>query len=156
MFAASDFSEPGHASPRAAAFAGLILSLLLIVGLVNRSSAGPGHRRRPSAFAREQTYNVARHLSYILLNVFAIKMAGAFTLIAGMIVLRTGVLPPWVAFSGFGCGAVLLLVIGNWPWIALLFPLWILQMSACILGARLSRRNKKAVAGGLFLGQQIR
>jgi hypothetical protein len=38
-----------------------------------------------------------------------------------------------VAFSGYACALVLLLVITSWPWIALLFPLWMLLLSAGIL-----------------------
>jgi hypothetical protein len=53
MFAASDFSEPGHASPRAAAFAGLIFSVLLIVGLVidrlPAQAIAAGHLRSPGS-----------------------------------------------------------------------------------------------------------
>jgi predicted RND superfamily exporter protein len=40
---------------------------------------------------------------------------------------------------GFGCALVLLLVITNWPWIALLFPLWILVLSVRILLADFGR-----------------
>jgi hypothetical protein len=234
MFTASNFSDPGHASPRAAAFAGLIFSLLLIITLVIFRLAAQGEegragiwmsdpaRRSTLLFAfnlvpfagiaflwfmgellnrlgtrhnrffatvflgagllfvanlfaataiadglaqavaaghlspsRSEAYNLARRLIYTFLNVFAIKMAGAFTFITCMIALRTGILPRWVAFSGFACGVVLLLVITNWLWIALLFPLWILQVSACILAAELSRRNEKAARGSNFSRQQV-
>jgi len=75
----------------------------------------------------------ARRVSYAFLNVFAIKMAGVFMFSTCTIALRTGIFPRWVALSGFACGVVLLLVISNWLWIALLFPLWILLVSARIL-----------------------
>jgi hypothetical protein len=77
------------------------------------------------------------------MNIFAIKMAGVFIVSTSTIVLRTGILPRWVAFSGFACALVLLLIITNWPWIALLLPLWILMVSARILIAdiRPSRSN---------------
>jgi|SRR5215469_2374594 len=78
-----------------------------------------------------------------LLNVFAIKMAGVFTFSTCSIALRTRIFPRWVAITGFSCGVVLLLVITNWPWIALLFPLWILLVSAQFLVAELFRQNKQ-------------
>jgi hypothetical protein len=78
-------------------------------------------------------YYLTRQLAGAFLNVFAIKMAGVFIFSTCTIVLRTGILPRWLAFSGFACGAVLLLIITNWPWIALLFPLWMLVVSICIL-----------------------
>jgi hypothetical protein len=72
-------------------------------------------------------------LSYTFLNVFAIKMAGVFMFSTCTIALRTAIFPRWVAFSGFACGLALLLIISNWLWIALLFPLWVLLVSAQIL-----------------------
>ena len=234
MFTAGNFSEPGRASPRAAAFAGLVFSLPLIVGLVIVRLAANGEEARADIWMSDPTwrstllfafnlipfagiaflwfmgellnrlgarsnlffgtvflgagllfvaslfaatavagglaqavaagqlrtpeseaYYLARRLSYTFLNVFAIKMAGAFTFITCTIALRTGILPRWVAFSGFACGPVLLLAIANWPWIALLFPLWMLQVSGCILGAEFKRRNEKAARGPHFSGQQI-
>jgi hypothetical protein len=82
-----------------------------------------------------ETYYVLRQLVGSFVNVFAIKMAGVFTISTSTIVLRTSILPRWVAFSGYACALVLLLVITSWPWIALLFPLWMLVLSVCILVA---------------------
>lgn len=85
-----------------------------------------------------ETYYLARQLTGAFLNVFAIKMAGVFIMTTSTIVRRTGVLPRWVAYTGFASAAVLLLVITSWPWIALLFPLWILAVSLSILRADLA------------------
>jgi len=54
-----------------------------------------------------------RHLVGAYLNVFAIKMAGVFIMSTSMIVLRTAILPRWLAFLGFACAAVLLLVVST-------------------------------------------
>jgi hypothetical protein len=80
-----------------------------------------------------ETYFLARQLIGTFSNVFAIKMAGVFVFSTSTIVLRTAILPRWVAICGYVCAVVLLLVITNWPWIALLFPLWMLLLSVCIL-----------------------
>jgi hypothetical protein len=82
-----------------------------------------------------ETYYVIRQVVGLFLNVFAIKMAGMFIVATSTIVLRTAVLPRWTAFVGYGCALVLLLVITNWPWIVLLFPLWMMMLSASILSA---------------------
>ena len=42
-------------------------------------------------------------------------------------------MPRWVAFVGYACAVVLLLIITSFEWIALLFPLWVLLLSAYIL-----------------------
>jgi hypothetical protein len=79
------------------------------------------------------TYFLIRQLIGAFLNVFAIKMAGVFMFSTSMIVFRTRILPRWVSFLGFLCAMVLLLVITSWPWIALLFPLWMLVVSTTVL-----------------------
>jgi hypothetical protein len=95
--------------------------------------------------ANNDAFYLARQLTGAFLNVFAIKMAGVFIISSSTLMLRTGILPRAVAISGFACAAVLLLVITNWPWIALLFPAWMLLISATVLvseyGPRAARRD---------------
>lgn len=88
-----------------------------------------------------ETYYFARRIMYTFLNVFAIKMAGVFTFSTCTIVLRTKILPRWVALAGFAFGVALLVIISNWLWIALLFPLWIVLVSAQILLADIERHG---------------
>ncbi|MFL6353403.1 MAG: hypothetical protein ACJ74Z_16345 [Bryobacteraceae bacterium] len=95
--------------------------------------------------SNSDTYYFARQLMGVLLNVFAIKMAGVFTMSSSTIMLRTGILPRWVAFLGFASAAILLLLITNWPWIVLLFPSWILIVSTAILIADLRSGQRKVV-----------
>ncbi len=65
-----------------------------------------------------------------------VKMAGVFTFSSCTMALRTQFLPKWLAVLGFSCGLALIVVITNWEWIALLFPLWILVVSVQILFGR--------------------
>jgi hypothetical protein len=97
--------------------------------------------------SNSDSYYFARQLMGLLLNVFAIKMAGVFMISSSTITLRTGILPRWVAFFGFACAAILLLFITNSPWIVLLFPVWILVVSARILVADLRPGQRKLVNG---------
>jgi hypothetical protein len=80
-----------------------------------------------------EAYRIARRVAGACINIFAIKMAGVFTISVSTIILRTGILARWVAFTGYGCAVVLLTAITNWPWIAILFPFWILIVSSRIL-----------------------
>ena len=77
----------------------------------------------------------------MLLNVFAIKMAAVFMFSTCTIGLRTAIFPRWVAFVGYSCGLILLVVITNWKWIALLFPIWVLLVSVVILAAEFGGRR---------------
>jgi len=118
---------------------------LLFVGSLFASAAVAGAlvETAPGTIqqAGNEIYYFARRVSYTFLNVFAIKMAGVFMFSTCTIALRTAIFPRWVAFAGFACSVALLVVISNWLWIALLFPLWILLVSTQILVAdRMQRR----------------
>jgi hypothetical protein len=105
----------------------LFASAATTTALVAAIAAGNIH------LPHSETYYLARRLSYTFLNVFAIKMAGVFIFSLCTMALRTAILPRWVAYSGFGCSLVMLIVITSWGWIALLFPSWTLVASAYIL-----------------------
>jgi hypothetical protein len=81
---------------------------------------------------RSETYYLGRSVSDSLLNLFAMKMAGVFMFSTCTIGLRTAIFPRWVAYTGFGCALLLLLVIANWRWITLVFPIWMLLVSSQI------------------------
>ncbi len=76
-----------------------------------------------------ETYHVGVRLGTSLLQMFCMKMAAVFTFSTCAIVLRSGFLPRWVALVGIGCGVVLVFVMKNWPWIEMVFPLWVLLVS---------------------------
>ena len=94
-----------------------------------------------------ETYYFNRRVSDALLNLFAMKMAGVFMFSTCTIGLRTAIFPRWVAFLGFACALVLLVVIANWKWITLIFPIWMLVVSAQILSAEFRSRHA-GTAGG--------
>lgn len=81
----------------------------------------------------QDTYQLGRSMAFALMNTFCMKMAAVFMFVTSTIGLRTAVLSRWLSFVGFSFGLVLLLVITDFAWIALLFPLWVLIVSAFIL-----------------------
>jgi hypothetical protein len=101
-------------------------------------------------------YFVARQVVRSALNVFAIKMAGVFIMSTSTVMLRTRILPKWLALCGFGCAITLLLVITSWPWIAMVFPLWMLLVSGTILVGEFYPSHGRAVAGGESKSERLR
>jgi hypothetical protein len=91
---------------------------------------------RPGEQVSRDVYYFARQVGYSLLNIFAVRMAGVFIFSTSVIALRTGIFPRWIAITGFACGLTLLLVISNWMWIVMVFPLWTILVSAYILAAQ--------------------
>jgi hypothetical protein len=101
----------------AAAFAGGLIADMSV------RSAAPG----------PDTLAVGRHVTGLLLHVYALRMAAVFTMSTATITLRTAVIPRWIGMLGFAIAVVLLVSVGLSPWVDLLFPAWILLLSADIL-----------------------
>ncbi len=72
-------------------------------------------------------------MAYTFMNTFGTRMAAVFMFVTSTIGLRTAVLAHWVSFVGFALGVVLLLIVTEFAWIALVFPLWVLLLSTYIL-----------------------
>jgi hypothetical protein len=80
-----------------------------------------------------EVYYWGRHVTDLLLNLFAMKMAAVFMFSTCTIGLRTAIFPRWVTFLGYVCAFALLVVIADWRWITLVFPIWMLVLSTQIL-----------------------
>jgi len=113
----------------------LFVASLFAATAVAGAVLGSSHAR-PGEQVSSEFYYFARQVGYAFLNIFAVRMAGVFTFSTSIIALRTGIFPRWIAFSGFACGLILLLVISNWLWIAMLFPLWTILVSLHILAVQ--------------------
>jgi hypothetical protein len=107
--------------------ASLFVSATLAGALLEEISRGE------SRSLHNDTFHLVRQIVGASMNIFAAKMAGVFMVSSSTLVFRTGILPRWLAYLGFASAAVLLLSVSTWPWITLLFPLWILAVSVRIL-----------------------
>jgi hypothetical protein len=87
--------------------------------------------------AQSETYAFGRRICHTLMHTYAVKMEAVFMFVTSSIGLRTAFLPRGLAFLGFAVGLTLLLVIADFAWIVLLFPMWVLLVSAYILTAEL-------------------
>jgi len=87
----------------------------------------------PTAMLSSEMYTFARAATYVILNTYAIKMAGVFMISTSTLFLRTKVTPRWMALLGYVLALLLLVSISHLSWIILIFPLWILLISIYIL-----------------------
>jgi hypothetical protein len=60
--------------------------------------------------------------------------------------LRTAIFPRWMAFIGYALALVMLLTITNFAWIALVFPSWVLLLSAYILVSDIGEGRRGATS----------
>ena len=87
----------------------------------------------PELLVQTGAYALGRAEIYQTMNVYGIKMAGVFMFSTSTILLRTEIVPRWIAFLGFALGGLLLISIGIIVWISLVFPIWVFLVSAAIL-----------------------
>lgn len=102
--------------------AGLIGALVVVV---NSSD--------PELLANSPTFRLARAAIFVLLNVYATKMATVFMISTSTVVIYTDIAPRWTAIVGYGLAMVLLVgsYYSTWPIVVL--PLWVLLLSVIIL-----------------------
>jgi hypothetical protein len=87
-------------------------------------------------------YALGRAQVYQAMNVYGIKMASVFMFSASTILLRTRIVPRWMAFLGFASAALLLVTVGVVLWVALVFPLWVFLISTAMLLESLSGASR--------------
>ena len=113
--------------------------LLFVAMLFVTAAVAGGILASFSAMSSEQVavnpvvFSFGRAVTYFVLNVFAMKMAGVFIISTCTMGLRTETIPKWLIIHGYIFAAVLLLSTIYIEILALLFPLWILILSAQIL-----------------------
>jgi hypothetical protein len=121
---------------------GLLFVAMLFVaaavagGLVSEASSGSA--------VPSDGFALDRRVTGLLLNIYAMRMAAVFTISIATIALRTKIMARWIAFLGYGTALVLLVTIGISPWVALLFPGWILLVSIDTLVVSRRRRAEAA------------
>jgi len=117
----------------------LFASFAVVGGLLRIYGAAPG------MLIKSGLYTFGRTVTYEMMNVYSMRMAGVFMISTCTLSLRTGIIPRWMAHLGLVLAVFLLLSLGNFYWAPLVFPLWVLLISVHILLANLRRsRNHDA------------
>jgi hypothetical protein len=119
----------------------LFVAMVFVAGALSRGALQTFEGERVDPL-QSPTYLFARGTVYLFINIFAIKAAAMFMFVTSTIGRRTGLLPHGVALAGYAGGLLLLLIITDWPWIALVFPLWALLLSVQML---IEARQSQAV-----------
>jgi hypothetical protein len=121
---------------------------LLFLAMLFDSAAVAGGTIRmygasPSQLIDLGIYAFGRNVTFEIMNVYALKMAGVFMLTTCTLSLRTQILPRWIVFLGFVLALFLLLSLGSVGWAPIVFPLWILLISLHILLANLKQSKSQ-------------
>lgn len=114
----------------------LFFSAAVVGGLVVTYTA------EPTRVLGSATFSVARAISYEVMNVYAVRMAGVFMIATSTLALRTGFIARWIALVGYALALLLLLTSRYIDRLILVFPLWVLLTSCYMLFDDLRRRAK--------------
>jgi hypothetical protein len=97
----------------------------------------------PTAFGASPAFRFARAVSFSLVNVYMVKMAGVFMISTSTVAMSTRFVPRWLAGLGYLLAALLLVGSSFLRWSFALFPLWVLLLSIQILASSLGRRMER-------------
>ena len=99
----------------------LFVGMLFVAAAVSAGLVASAGQNRDS-LVTSGAWAAGRHTAYELMNVYAMRMAAVFTLATSTILLRTGLAPRWLVVSGYAVAILLLLTVGFFAWIELIFP----------------------------------
>jgi hypothetical protein len=71
-------------------------------------------------------YTFGRRLTYVIMNVYTMKLAGVFMISTCTFSLRIGIFPRWKPSLSLALALFLILSLGLFYWAPLVFPLWVL------------------------------
>ena len=124
--------------------------LLFLAMLFNSAAIAGGtislYGVAPGQILDSGIYNFGRTVTYEIMNVYTMKMAGVFMISTCTLSLRTGIVPRWMAILGLALALFLLLSTGSFYWAPLVFPLWVLLVSVHILLANYWRSEGEPAA----------
>jgi len=87
----------------------------------------------PEALIDSAAFHFGRGLAYGMINIYLVKTASVFMITTSTIALYTHLTPRWLAIGGYAVAVVLLIGSYYFEWSLLVFPLWVLLVSTCIL-----------------------
>jgi hypothetical protein len=88
---------------------------------------------RPGELIDSATFHFARAAVYAIANIYMVKMASVFMITTSTIALFTGITPRWLAIFGYVLSLLLLFGSDYISWGFVIFPVWVLLISICIL-----------------------
>jgi len=115
---------------------GLLFTAMLFVAAASASGLlSVGSSTAPPA----GVWSYGRRATFVVLTIYAMRMAAVFTISTTSIFSRLGLAPRWLVLFGYATGAVLLVSSGLVPWLEIIFPAWVLVLSIHILVATRAR-----------------
>lgn len=87
----------------------------------------------PELVTQDGFFDMVRAISNTSMTVYAMRMAGMFTLVLGTIWARTGLMPRWMIALTYASALLLLFSISYNRWMVMVFPSWVFLVSIVVL-----------------------
>jgi hypothetical protein len=111
----------------------LFLAMLFVAAAVIGAIILVAASAEPNELINSATFRFARSATYVIMNVYAIKMAAVFMISTSSVVIYTGIAPRWIAVIGYLLASLLLLGSYYIGWSFALLPAWVALISIYIL-----------------------
>jgi hypothetical protein len=112
---------------------GLLFLALTFAGAALAGGLLSSYAVAPRAIMESGVFTYGREVMFHIINVYAVRMAGVFMISLGTIWIRTGLMHRGWAIVTYALALVLLVSIGYSLWVSLIFPGWVLAVSAYYL-----------------------
>ena len=112
---------------------GLLLLAMLFAAAAVVGAIIIAFHSAPETMIDSATFYFGRGLAYGMINIYVVKTAAVFMITTSTIALYTRLTPRWLAIGGYAVAVVLLIGSYYFDWSLLVFPFWVLLVSACIL-----------------------
>ena len=112
---------------------GLLFLAMLFIAAAVAGGILIAFAARPEELINSATFHFARATTYAIVNIYMIKIACVFMITTSTVAIYTGFAPRWLAVLGYLLAALLLVGSYYISWSFMLFPLWVLLISICIL-----------------------
>jgi len=112
---------------------GLLFLAMLFVSAAMAGGVIIAYKAESDRLLGSATFTIARAITFEIMNIYAIKMAGVFMIATSTLGIRTGFIARWITFLGYAAALLLLLSSRYLEGILLVFPLWVLLISIHIL-----------------------
>jgi len=118
---------------------GLLFLAMLFVAAAVIGSIILAFVDQPKELIDSATFRFSRALAYGLVNIYMIKIAAVFMISTSTVAVYTGFAPRWIALLGYGLALIILFGSYYIEWSFVVFPFWVLLLSAYILTDNLRR-----------------
>lgn len=112
---------------------GLLFLAMLFIGAAVAGGIIMVYATEPGKLMGSGSYLFGRTVTHQIIHVYMMKMAAVFMISTCTVSIHARIFPRWMALLGYALALLLLLSPGHLPWIPLVFPLWVLLISAHIL-----------------------